>query len=687
MPTGEGILQAVGAALILALVFRWVSAARWPLPDASRVAVGSLVVYATVLAMLWLTCSSWTLLMATIAVAIASLAIRGEGLAKLTDAMGRMRLSLYLSSVFAVAVVVLVLVPLTTFLTSRDELDIEPSYLLSASARATGLVVYVAAILYMLAFTSRMRTLLALIAMTALALAIVYAFALPLGYPPMSGLTFERIPLPVTSIAVRALVDSTVVTVAVLGVCATLIRFGARPLLIAVALVNISMVGAFAPQFAKAQAGNAPQAEGSVQAQAQPLRFSPTQPNVLIVYLDRFMGSYIESLMQSEPGLSDRLRGFTWFPRTLAAGHNSVAGVHPMLGGYDYMPLAMNARGDLLRDQSLEAFSILPYNFASKGYRVNLLSPRGMGFTMEGDCSLMRVEGVNCTHFPKSVAATRAKQMGFPLSPLPKSGYTDLLSLLAAMRGTPYLLKEAIHEKGPWEPFMGQSMNTTFREWAQLQALEELSRTDGVEPNWNYVHSLLPHDPYYLGENCLPLREPFKVSDDEVRRRGHRSLFSLQHAIAARCSLLRVADYFDFLQRAGVYDNTKIVIVSDHGIVGPVEDRSSRAVAGGTTDAQYVASRSVLLVKERNATGALKISEEFMPNAEMPRIVCEEIGGCVNPYLDNRPIVADGRDDPFYVSDVPAAFSAQQPTKFTIREQRVLKGKDPFDARGWAMLE
>ena len=164
-------------------------------------------------------------------------------------------------------------------------------------------------------------------------------------------------------------------------------------------------------------------------------------------------------------------------------------------------------------------------------------------------------------------------------------------------------------------------------------------------------------------------------------------MFSLQHAIAARCTLLKVADYLDHLQRLGVYDNTQIVIVSDHGIVGPVEDRSSRAVAGGTVANAFVRSRSVLLVKPIGAGGPLQVSEKFIPNAEVPRIVCERIGGCVNPYLDNRPIATFGRDDPFFVSMVPWQFSLQKPDQFVIHTQLVLTGKDPFARSGWAIVK
>ena len=111
-----------------------------------------------------------------------------------------------------------------------------------------------------------------------------------------------------------------------------------------------------------------------------------------------------------------------------------------------------------------------------------------------------------------------------------------------------------------------------------------MSLTTAEESNLNFVSNILPHEPYYLGEDCLPRGTPLEVSDDELRMRGHVSLFSLQHSIAARCSLLAVGGYLQFLKSAGVYDNTKIIIVSDHGIVGAIEDHSTRAIAGGTEE-------------------------------------------------------------------------------------------------------
>src|SRR5690606_41256766 len=130
--------------------------------------------------------------------------------------------------------------------------------------------------------------------------------------------------------------------------------------------------------------------------------------------------------------------------------------------------------------------------------------------------------------------------------------------------------------KGPWRPFLDHSTGTTCKLWAEHAALPELTGVDSPESNLNIFWNILPHEPYFMGEDCRPQATQLDLSPEELAQRGYSSLFGLQHAIAARCSLLLVAKYFEWMKQYKIYDNTKIIIVSDHGIVGPVEeDRKS----------------------------------------------------------------------------------------------------------------
>lgn len=631
---------------------------------------------------LWYLCSPWAVAALSAAALVGFKWAKGPGWDEVAGRLGRYRLPIYLLSVFGIALLALVAIPITTFLTSPGEIDIHLNRMLRVNLRDVMVAVYAAAALYALASVAKARAMLALVAAGAFFLAWFYAFAMPFGYPMMSGLAFEQLPVSVPTMLLRSLLDLAIVVAVGFALRFVLARRGPRPIMATIVIANLSACIAAGVSAQRDHVGTAG-GTASDAVVAKPLKFSRTRPNTLVIFLDRFMGSYVESILASDPGLARRLSGFTWYPRAVSAGENSIAGVHPMLGGYDYTPTEMNARNRPLRDLSVEAFSILPYNFAKKAYRVNVVSPRGLGFTMMGDCKFLAIDGVECSHIPASISHRKAVEMGFSMNALAESNYADLLVLLGSMRIAPYLLKDAIYARGPWKPFLDHSAGTTFREWAELGAFDELTEVDSGASSFNFISNILAHEPYFMGQDCLPQPTKPVIGDADLRRSGTGSFFSFQHAVAARCALLSVADYMDFLKSSGVYDNTTIAIVSDHGIVGDVEDHSSRAVAGGTTDRAYVRFRPLVLVKPAGAQGDLRVSEQYTPNAEVPAILCRDIGGCVNPYLGNKRIAALGRDDPFPVSLVPWQFSLQEPNAFVIKQQLVLKGKDPFDAKNW----
>jgi hypothetical protein len=601
----------------------------------------------------------------------------------LSRALGKFRFVIYALCTVTLAALYYIYLPITTFLTSPGEVAIHLEYLLSTNARNVMVIVYCACALYACAFSSRMRSTITFLMAVSVALALVYSYVYPFGYPQMNGLMFERIAISSGTHVLRAAADVVTVLVVTVVTLLALTRARGKTITMGLVLVNISLgVAAGVGVVGDDSSPEAREQQGSTERQL--IQFSPDKPNVLIIFLDRFMGGLVEGILQRRPHLTEQLKGFVWYPRSVAPGENSIAGLHALLGGYDYTVTEMNKRDRSLRDLSVESYAILPHNFTRKGYQANLVSPHGLGFTMAGDCSFLKgIPGLKCGHVPLTVSKQMADQMGVQTAVLSKARYADLLVLLGLMRGTPYSTRAILYERGPWRPYLDHSAGTTFKEWAELKALPQLSKVDSDRSNISVFFNILPHEPYFMGEDCLPRSAELKLSREEVARRGHASLFSLQHEIAAECALQIVADYMTWLQKAGVYDNTKIVIVSDHGIVGDVEDTSSRAKAGGTTDNSFVRSRSVLLVKDRNSSGPLRISEEFMPNAEVPRLVCQEIGGCTNPYLDNKTIEAHGRDQPFIVDLVPWQFSAQEPNRYKIKSQHILTGRDPYDAKAW----
>jgi hypothetical protein len=651
-----------------------------------RAAVFSIVVLLDLCFLFFFQCSISAFIVIVAVGCISSLTFPEELTSALSQSFGSLRFHIYISSVFTLAALVCLYLPITTFLTSPGEIGIHLEYLLSTNLQIVMAAVYLAAGFYAFALSPRMKSILAFTSVISVTLALIYAYIYPFGYPIMNGLMFEQIPISTAALALRTLVDLATIITVVTVLRFALSKFGGRWILTGILITNIALPVASGVLVLKDTTAPKEKSDRPSSSNYQPIRFSKDENNVLILFLDRFMGGFVEKILKDDPKLAKRLDGFVWYPRTVAAGENSIAGVHPLLGGYDYTPTEMNKRKLPLRDVSAESYAILPYNFIKKGYEANFVNPRGLGFTMEGDCSFLEMKGLSCSHIPASVSKKLAAKWGISLKTLAKSSYADLLVLLSSMRTTPYIVRAILREKGPWRPFLDHSAGTTFKEWAELKSLSTLTRTDSNKSNLNIVFNTLPHEPYFVGEDCTPRTSRLTYPKKNIKTRGFTSLFGLQHYVGAKCALQLVSKYLGWMKKAGVYDSTKIVIVSDHGIRGSVDDTSSRAVSGDTTGSFFVRSRSTLFVKERNAHGSLRISEEFLPNAEVPRIVCEEIGGCVNPYLDNRTIAAHGRDDPFLVSFVPWQFNLQEKDHFKILELFSLKGRDPYNAKNWGEL-
>ena len=137
--------------------------------------------------------------------------------------------------------------------------------------------------------------------------------------------------------------------------------------------------------------------------------------------------------------------------------------------------------------------------------------------------------------------------------------------------------------------------------------LIRLSNFPGPALTFKYIQSRLTHLPFELTEDC-------EISS-AVRQRERDKVRELEHAPVLKpfqrqaiCSIRSVIKWIDWLRHERVYDNTKLIIVSDHGF-------STRANAA-------------LLVKDFDQRGPLRIDDLFLTNADTPAIVCNAIESC-----------------------------------------------------------
>jgi arylsulfatase A-like enzyme len=102
---------------------------------------------------------------------------------------------------------------------------------------------------------------------------------------------------------------------------------------------------------------------------------------------------------------------------------------------------------------------------------------------------------------------------------------------------------------------------------------------------------------------------------------------------------LRIGEWFEEMQKQGVYDNTRIIIVSDHGsgIDAGLSDDKFTDIIGSRVESY----NPVLMIKDFNTHGALKTDNNFMTNADVPCLAVKDIvDNPTNPFT-GKPLETD----------------------------------------------
>ena len=162
------------------------------------------------------------------------------------------------------------------------------------------------------------------------------------------------------------------------------------------------------------------------------------------------------------------------------------------------------------------------------------------------------------------------------------------------------------------------------------------SVTHSGKNTFMFLRSDITHDTAILQEpNYVPAdkvdNSAYYPSAGKTITAGDRSYLlktevAISHYHANMAALIQLGNWFDYLRENGVYDNTRIIIVSDHGRNLGVFDQDKDRMH----DIEYYLP--MLLIKDFDAEG-FTTSDEFMTNADVPTLALKDIiQSPVNPF-------------------------------------------------------
>ncbi|MDD7769131.1 MAG: YidC/Oxa1 family membrane protein insertase [Treponema sp.] len=381
---------------------------------------------------------------------------------------------------------------------------------------------------------------------------------------------------------------------------------------ISFALIAISFVNVFKIQKVYKETKGIMENNSSNITEIKPIfHLSKTNKNVLIFMLDRGISAFVPEILNEKPELKDKFSGFTFYPNTASFGRNTLFGSPAMFGGYDYTPLEMNKRdSEPLVKKHNEALLLVPTLFKENGYDVTVTDSSWANFQWVPDLSIYDGTGINAyrtiTEYTDLWLDEHPELIGTNLKETLMQRNFIWYSLLKTM---PTVFRDTIYNDGfYWNTNKSsKDLQATVNNYAVLDYLPRLTDFSATENTYTYIVNELTHEPAFM-------QAPDYVPSTNITNYGEGPYSKDVDYHANICALNKLGILFDYLKENNVYDNTRIIIVSDHAF------GVSTTLFSEKYPIDAVTFNPLLFVKDFNSSGQLKISDEFMTNADVPAL-------------------------------------------------------------------
>lgn len=402
-----------------------------------------------------------------------------------------------------------------------------------------------------------------------------------------------------------------------------------------------------------------------VDSQLPTMTLSKDGQNVVVFMLDRAMGEYIPYIFNEKPELKDQFSGFTYYSNVISFGGHTNFGTPALFGGYEYTPEEINRRSsESLQSKQDEALKVMPVLFDSEGFDVAIFDPPYAGYQWNPDLSIYDDYPNIETYITKGVfTKDEIKEQQS------KSRFRNFFCY-SLVRTAPVVIQETLYDSGNYhQPFndygdqIATSSSTAHgigvqfdNSYSTLQNLPQMTRVSSSGNNsFVMMDNETPHEATLLKE---PEYEEAVFVDNTEYDKNHLDRFTINGRTlrvesvreygayqANMATMIQLGRWFDYLKKNGVYDNTRIILVADHGC--GLQQLESLLI-DETAYSEYVNERfgdaefyfPLLMVKD---FGSVEYAESnvFMTNADVPALAMEGlIDNPINPFT-GKPINSD----------------------------------------------
>lgn len=258
------------------------------------------------------------------------------------------------------------------------------------------------------------------------------------------------------------------------------------------------------------------------------------EKNVIVIVLDNFGELHFQQALNETPEFKEAFKGFVSYTDAISNYSATVTSLASLLTG-EMVPDNEKLIPYLGKVVSQKGFH---KDFEATGYEVSVISPN--------------------TKFKRIYPSRFMSHPTFTEEQLRDHQGKKLFDY-SLFRIVPHHFKPSVFNQGRWLLSDGQlvelAIPNTFPEKGKyiLDYVIENVTVDGGKPRFKFIHATIPHPEYVYDKSCQ------KVS---YEKKGNQHPKMLEQS---KCALKLLNDLFDQYKANGVYDQSLIVVTSDHG--------------------------------------------------------------------------------------------------------------------------
>ena len=375
------------------------------------------------------------------------------------------------------------------------------------------------------------------------------------------------------------------------------------------------------------------------------ITLSKTGKNVIVFMLDRAINAFFPMCLEEKPELKEQFSGFTYYPNTISFGGHTIFGAPPLFGGYEYTPSEMEKRADeTMIDKHNESLKVLPVLFLQNGFDVTVCDAPLANYQWIPDMSIYR-------DFPEIKTHIMKGMFNDSINRFYNSNKRNFFCY-SIVKISPLILQKTLYDDGNY--FESYSSNPLIKEFGQdfvddYFALYSLQRatsvTEDSKDTFLMMNNEITHCPCILNlpnydmtadKNDSEYKEKYEFETEAQREHYHVNM----------ATLLMIGKWLDFLKANDVYENTRIIIVADHGYKYEARDAGLNFKSIELKNVPGFKSfytdclNPLLIIKDFGAKN-LETSSDFMTNADVPAFAVKDIvKNPVNPFT-KKPLTTD----------------------------------------------